>query len=244
MPDLFDDRKSLRPLKHRVGADLWAGLSDGVQRRWARDLPDSPGALPQTVAVGSFLDELAVDSDREPLQFLLSLLDRGRRPNPRLWGGRANETIDSSRMRNVLLLTAARSGWRSPLPARHGPGLAAHRSGDSYVAAVAHVSVADDGGVSVPRLNLAVDCGTVANPDAVASELKQAVVTALRHALPTGSGVRDLRLHIARSQAVQGEPAEAAATAALTALINGVFAATGRRPQTLPVATSPLKLQA
>jgi isoquinoline 1-oxidoreductase subunit beta len=147
--------------------------------------------IPHAFAVGSFVDELAAAAGRDPMQFLLSLFDEQRKLDPQLLGsGYANYgasleeyPIDIGRMRNVVLLAAARSGWGSPLPARHGRGIAVHRSFLSYVAAVAHVAVATDGTVTVPRIDLAVDCGMVVHPDRVVAQFEGAAVMGLGNTL-------------------------------------------------------------
>ena len=116
--------------------------------------------IPHAFAVGSFVDELAAAAGKDPLQFLLSAAGRTAQagsarclaPDYTNYGASLEEyPIDIGRMRNVVLLAAARSGWGSPLPPRHGRGIAVHRSFLSYVAAVAHVAVATDGTVTVPR---------------------------------------------------------------------------------------------
>ena len=58
-----------------------------------------------------------------------------------------------------------------------------HRSFLTYVAVVAHVAVAADGSVTVPRIDLAVDCGIVVNPDRVAAQFEGAAVMGLGNVL-------------------------------------------------------------
>ena len=65
------------------------------------------------------------------------------------------------------------------MPERSGMGIAAHRSFLTYVATVVEVAVADDGKVSIPRVVMAVDAGTVVNPDRVRAQMEGA--THLRH---------------------------------------------------------------
>ena len=155
--------------------------------------------IPHAFAVGSFVDELAAAAGKDPLQFLLSLLDDPRHLDPALLGpGYSNYgasldeyPIDIGRLRNVVLLAAARSGWGSPLPKRHGRGIAVHRSFLTYVAAVAHVAVAADGTVTVPRIDLAVDCGMVVNPDRVAAQFEGAAVMSIGNALYSNLTFKD-----------------------------------------------------
>ena len=85
--------------------------------------------IPHAFAVGSFVDELAAAAGKDPVQFLLSLLGAPRKLDPHLLGsGYSNYgasldeyPIDIGRMRNVVLLAAARSGWGSTLPATARP---------------------------------------------------------------------------------------------------------------------------
>ena len=91
----------------------------------------------------------------------------------------AEYPIDTARFRNVVSLVAEHSGWDSPLRARQGRGIAVHRSILTYVAAVARVSVAVDGTPTVRRVDIAVDCGMVENPDRVAAQFEGAVIMSL-----------------------------------------------------------------
>ena len=72
-----------------------------------------------------------------------------------------------------------RSGWGDPLLPRQGRGIAVHRSFCSYVAAVAEVEVAPDGHVSVERMDIAVDCGLLINPDRIRAQLEGAAIFGL-----------------------------------------------------------------
>src|SRR5260370_9143038 len=69
------------------------------------------------------------------------------------------------------------------MPARQGRGLAVHRSFLSYVAVVAHVAVGNDGQVTIPRLDMAIDCGTIVNPDRVRAQLEGAAIMSIGNAL-------------------------------------------------------------
>lgn len=85
-----------------------------VRIGWYRSVYNVPHAF----AVGSFVDELAAAAGKDPLQFLLAMLGAPRKLDPhRLGTNYANYgasfdeyPIDIGRMRNVVLLAAARSG--------------------------------------------------------------------------------------------------------------------------------------
>src|SRR6516162_10059157 len=57
-----------------------------------------------------------------------------------------------------------------------GLGIAAHRSFVTYVATVVEVEVNDRGDVRIPRLDTAVDAGTVVNPELTRAQFEGAAV--------------------------------------------------------------------
>ena len=57
-----------------------------------------------------------------------------------------------------------------------GLGIAAHYSFVSYVAAVVEVAVDSKGTITIPRVDIAVDCGATVNPDRVRAQMEGAVV--------------------------------------------------------------------
>ena len=84
--------------------------------------------------------------------------------------------IDTGRLRGVVELAASKAEWGKPLPARHGLGIAVHRSFLSYIATVVEAAVDDKGKLSVPRVWTAIDAGFVANPERVHSQMEGAAV--------------------------------------------------------------------
>jgi isoquinoline 1-oxidoreductase beta subunit len=111
-----------------------------------------------------FIDELAVETRQDPLEFRRRLL------------------TGAPRYLAVLNLAAEKAGWGGKLPAGRAQGLALHESFGSVVAQVAEVS-AEAGLPRVHRVVCAVDCGTVVNPNIVAQQMEGAIVFALTAAL-------------------------------------------------------------
>ena len=111
-----------------------------------------------------FVDELAFETQQDPLAFRQSLLK------------------DAPRYLAVLNLAADKAGWGTPLPAGHARGIALHESFGSIVAQVAEVSL-EGGKPRVHRVVCAVDCGTVINPGLVQQQMESAVIFALTAAL-------------------------------------------------------------
>jgi isoquinoline 1-oxidoreductase subunit beta len=148
--------------------------------------------IPRAFAVQSIAAELAAELGKDQKDFLLELigtprvLDLAKSGLPAdFWNYVApydEFPIDTGRLRAVTELAAREAGWGKALPKGEGLGIAVHRSFLSYVAAVAHVKV-EDGEVRVPEMHIAVDCGFVANPERVRSQMQGAAVFGMTAAM-------------------------------------------------------------
>lgn len=189
-----------------------------------------------------FLDECATAAGADPLGFRLALLTK----QPRHAG--------------VLRLAAERAGWGRRLPNGRGMGLAMHASFGSFAAMVAEVSLVK-GEPRVHRAVIALDCGTVVNPDTVRAQLEGAVVFGLSAALYSRitiergatvesnfDGHRILRLpetpvievHLVPSTEPPGGVGEPGVPVVAPAVANALFAATGRRWRRMPFVEGPV----
>ena len=142
------------------------------------------------------------------------------------------------------------------MPPGHGLGIAAHRSFLSYVASVVEVAVSDSGDLTIPRVDMVMDCGLYVNPDRIRSQLEGAVVYGLSLALygeitaKQGAIVQsnyhdypvmrigaapETHVHIVESQALSGGVGEPGQPPVAPALCNAIYAATGKRIRELPV---------
>lgn len=152
--------------------------------------------IPRAWAVQSFSAELANELGKDQKEMLLELIGSDRQLEPPkqgfsedFWhyGEQYSEyPIDTMRLKNVLELAAQKAGWGKSLPEGEGLGIAVHRSFVSYVAAVAHVKIADDGTIRVPEIHMAVDCGFAANPERIRSQMEGAAVMGMTTALFSG----------------------------------------------------------
>ncbi|HEX6107547.1 MAG TPA: molybdopterin cofactor-binding domain-containing protein, partial [Gemmatimonadales bacterium] len=95
-------------------------------------------------AVQSFLDELAHEAGRDPLEFRLALLGEPRRLT---YDGHGGPELDTRRLAGVLRLAAEKAGWSAALPTGRARGIAFHFTFGSYVAEVAEVSRGGAGGM-------------------------------------------------------------------------------------------------
>ncbi|MCW5752765.1 MAG: xanthine dehydrogenase family protein molybdopterin-binding subunit [Alphaproteobacteria bacterium] len=157
----------------------------------------------------------------------------------------------------VLERAGAMAGWGAALPSRRGRGIAMHASFGSIVAQVAEVAVSRRGEVRIERVCCAVDCGNVVNPDTVVAQMEGSIVFGLAAAmhgeitLAKGrieqgnfpdyplldlAAMPEIEVAIIRSGAPIGGIGEPAVPPVAPALVNAIFAATGKRLRSLPVA--------
>jgi isoquinoline 1-oxidoreductase beta subunit len=87
--------------------------------------------------------------------------------------------IDTARLRHVVELVADKGGWGRTVPKGHGLGIAAHRSFVSYIATIVEVSVGDKGKLTVHQVDTAIDCGTFVNPERIESQIEGAAIMGL-----------------------------------------------------------------
>jgi isoquinoline 1-oxidoreductase beta subunit len=230
-----------------------------VRIGWLRSVAN----IYQAFAIHSFLDELAILAKRDSVDYLLDMLGKPRivtLDKEYINHGKSQDQypLDIGRMRNVIDLAAEKSGWAKKRPvAGRALGIAAHRSFLTYVAAAVEVEVDKTGRVSIPRMDIAVDAGTIINPDRVRSQFEGAGVFGASIALMSGitakNGVieqsnfhdyrvarineapRQVNVHIVNSSAPPAGVGEPGVPPVIPAICNAIAAATGKRIRELPV---------
>jgi isoquinoline 1-oxidoreductase beta subunit len=195
-----------------------------------------------TIYVESFIDEIAHAQGQDPLALRRQLL------------------ANSPKFLAVLNAAAERAGWGKPAPDVGGlkvfRGLAQTHGFGSYVAAVAEVSVAKDGALKVHRIVAATDSGHAVNPQQIEAQVEGSFAYGLSAALYGACTVKDGRIEqrnfdtypalrladmprvetlVMPSGGFWGGVGEPTIAVAAPAVLNAIFAATGKRIRTLPL---------
>jgi isoquinoline 1-oxidoreductase beta subunit len=194
------------------------------------------------IYVECFMDEVARAAGQDPMEF------RRRHLKPKHLA--------------VLNAAAERIGYGKP-PKGRFHGVAQIMGFGSYVAAVAEVSVSKDGKLKIHRIVAATDCGTAVNPAQIERQIAGSFVYGLSAALYGEITVKDgeveqtnfdtyqvMRIDempkveciIMPSGGFWGGVGEPTIAVAAPAVLNAVFAATGKRIRDLPLARHDLKM--
>ncbi|MCR5884923.1 molybdopterin-dependent oxidoreductase [Rhizobacter sp. J219] len=191
-----------------------------------------------------FIDELAHAAKQDPLAF--------------------RRTLMAQHPKHLAVLEAAAkgAGWGTPAPAGVYRGLAQTMGFGSYVAACAEVSVSDEGKLKIHRIVAATDCGHAVNPQQIAAQVEGSFVYGLSAALFGECTVKDGRIEqdnfstypvlqmdgmpqvetiVMPSGGFWGGVGEPTIAVAAPAVLNAIFAATGKRIRDLPLRHHSLK---
>ena len=184
-----------------------------------------------------FIDELAHATGKDPLEFRRSLM------------------ADHPKSLAVLNAVADKSGWGKPAGDGIHRGLAVIKTFGSYVAACAEVSV-DQGKVRIHRIVAATDPGYAVNPQQIEAQVEGSFVYGLSAllygecTLKNGAVVQS-NFHDYRSLLLKDMPkvevivmpsggfwggiGEPTIGVAAPAVLNAIFAATGKRVRAVPL---------
>jgi isoquinoline 1-oxidoreductase subunit beta len=218
----------------------------------------APGDNALAFVFQSFIDEMAHAAGKDPLQFQIDLLGKDDLLPAKGVG------FNTARARSVLEKVRDVSGWgRRDLVRRTGLGVAFYYSHMGYFAEVVDATVSNDGQVKINHVWAVGDIGShVINPSAAMNMTQGGILDGFGEALNQKITIENGRVVEANFDTFQllrmsqaapidvhflttdnsptglGEPP---LPAAIPALCNAIFAATGKRIRTLPIDPATLK---
>ena len=179
------------------GANHWYTVGAQRVRALRNDLAEqtfrpgwlrSVGAGWTNWAVESFMDEAAHAAGIDPVKFRLGMLDGAGRNA----GSAPNSVGGARRQAAVLARLAEKVRWGKPTPKDVGLGIATtfgqERRMPTWTACAARVRVnRTNGHVTVEKLSLVIDAGTVIHPNSAEAQVEGAALWGLSMALHEGS---------------------------------------------------------
>ena len=249
-----------------TGADHWYTVGAQRVRALSNDLANNafrPGWLRSVGpgwtnwAVESFMDEAALVVGADPVAFRLGMLDAAGRN-----AGSAPSAVGGARRQAAVVQRAAhKAGWGAAMPKDTGLGIAGtfgqDRGMPTWTACVARVRVdRGSGAVTVEKLTIVVDAGTVVHPDGALAQVEGGALWGLSMALHEGTefvkgqvkdtnfdsytplrigGVPELDAEFVDSTEAPVGLGEPATTVVAPAIGNAICAAVGVRLRHLPI---------
>jgi isoquinoline 1-oxidoreductase subunit beta len=248
------------------GADFWYTVPNHKVRAVMNELAQkaTPSGQLRSVAPGwtfwaveSMIDELAHAAGKDPVEFRLALLD-----------GAGDNKGGAKKLANALRTAVGRSGYGAKdLPKNSGIGIACvssqERATATWTACAAQVEVdPTSGAFKVNRLTLAMDLGTVVNPNGVQAQIEGSALWGMSLALfekaPLENGalqvsnfdgytpmrmsqIPDLDISIISSNDPASGCGEPGVTVVAPAIANAIFNAVGARVRSLPITAEAVK---
>ncbi len=228
----------------------------------------APRSNAMSFAFQGFIDELAIAAGKDPLQFRIDLLNSEIPSAAPAAGAPAappqQAGFDGARMRGVLEQLREVSGWgKTTLPKGTGLGVAFYFSHRGYFAQVVKATVSKAGTVTVDKVWAVGDVGSdIINPNHAEQQVQGAVMDGLGQAFAQevtfAKGRAEqanfntyqllrmrqappVEVHWRKSAIAPTGIGEPALPPVIPALVNAIYAATGKRVRSIPLSKVDLK---
>lgn len=227
---------SVRPDKYLNGHVSWRSVA---AHQWILGLE-------------SFMDEMAFQAKQDPLEFRLNhLVDDDITEQKTDY---TTENLYPARLKGCLHLAADKADWSKKSKKHSGKGIAGASYNASYCAIVADISVRK-GKLSINKITAAIDCGLAVNPSQVRAQVEGGIVWALsalhaeitikngltdqsnfhNYRVPRMNNTPPIEVHIVESDYVPTGAGEPSVPITAPAILNAIFAATGKRLRRIPI---------
>jgi isoquinoline 1-oxidoreductase beta subunit len=206
-------------------------LDSPIPVMWWRSVYSSTNGF----AYESFMDELAIEAGKDPLEF-------------------RKQHLGEERYQLLIDKLETVSGWKSRKK-NEGYGVSITECFSSIVGEVVKVSKGGDGKVKLDKVWAVMDCGWYVNPDIIRAQVEGSIVMALgaatKHAthfadgkavesnfntykMPRITDVPEIEVHIMENEEKAGGVGEPGLPPFSAALTNAIFDLTGKRIRKLP----------
>jgi len=185
----------------------------------------------------SFIDELAAEAKKDPVEYRRALLAK------------------EPRYLNTLKIATDKSGWGKAAPAGRSRGVAVMEGYGTYIVLVAEVSTAKNE-IKVHKVTVAADLGSMVNPNIVRQQIESSVIFGMSAALFGEITMKDgvieqsnfhdypvvrmnespeIDITLVANGEKPGGIGEPVTALIMPAVANAVFAGTGKRLRNLPL---------